>query len=129
MFLFLHQIADNEDRAVAFCTENISTAPGAKLLPSGFIQSANWKINTDRNWVQVTGRIDRTKYGLDKNDGGGQYDMRAPVGATCAGYSAFVQITEPDENIYCIRCCKNKGDCPVNKSTDGCIDVLGGDYS
>ena len=73
--------------------------------------------------------MDRSKYGLSANDGGGQYDMRAPVGATCAGYASFVQLTEPDAQIYCIRCCKNKSDCPVNRSTYGCREVLGGDYS
>ncbi|KAF9096094.1 hypothetical protein BGX29_008742 [Mortierella sp. GBA35] len=80
-------------------------------------------------WVQITGRIDRSKYGLSPKDGGGQYDMRAPVGASFTGYNAFVQLTEPDSEIYCIRACMTKADCPVNKSTHGCVKVLGGDYS
>ncbi|KAG0247546.1 hypothetical protein BGZ95_008612, partial [Linnemannia exigua] len=80
-------------------------------------------------WVQITGRIDRSKYGLSPKDGGGQYDMRAPVGATYSGFNAFVQLTEPDSGIYCIRACMTKADCPVNKSTHGCVRVLGGDYS
>ncbi|KAI8595381.1 hypothetical protein EDD21DRAFT_286527, partial [Dissophora ornata] len=123
-------IAANEDRAVAFCTvPNIPGAINAKVLPSGFIKSAHFVSNTAKGYVQVTGRMDRSKYGLSANDGGGQYDMRAPVGATCSGYNAFVQLTEPDAQIYCIRCCMNKADCPVNRSTYGCVSVLGGDYS
>ncbi|KAI1321150.1 hypothetical protein EDD11_007716 [Mortierella claussenii] len=123
-------IAANEDRAVAFCTKpNMPGAPNAQVLPAGFIKSAHFVSNTQKNYVQITGRIDRSKYGLSANDGGGQYDMRAPVGAICTGYNAFVQLTEPDAGIYCIRCCKNKSDCPVNRSTYGCVSVLGGDYS
>ncbi|KAF9943119.1 hypothetical protein BGZ67_006487 [Mortierella alpina] len=122
-------IAENEDRAVAFCTK--PNLPGAKaqVLPTGFIQSAHFVSNPSKGYVQVTGRIDRTKYSLKENDGGGQYDIKAPVGAKCAGYNYFVQLTEPDANIYCIRCCKTRSDCPVNKSTYGCKSVLGGDYS
>ncbi|KAG0063944.1 hypothetical protein BGZ89_009494 [Linnemannia elongata] len=85
--------------------------------------------NTSKGYVQITGRIDRSKYGLSKDDGGGQYDLRAPVGSKMTGYNAFVQLTEPDAEIFCIRACKNKSDCPVNKSTYGCEKVLGGDYS
>ncbi|KAF9902107.1 hypothetical protein EC991_005276 [Linnemannia zychae] len=123
-------IAANEDRAIAFCTKaNMPNAPGAKVLPKGFIKSAHFTRNTAAGWVQITGRINRSKYGLSPKDGGGQYDMRAPVGATFSGYNAFVQLTEPDSEIYCIRACMTKADCPVNKSTHGCVRVLGGDYS
>ncbi|KAF9351054.1 hypothetical protein BGX26_010844 [Mortierella sp. AD094] len=123
-------IAANEDRAVAFCTKpNLPGATNAQVLPAGFIKTAHFVTNTQKGYVQITGRIDRSKYGLSANDGGGQYDMRAPVGALCNGYKSFVQLTEPDAQIYCIRCCQNKADCPVNKSTYGCEKVLGGDYS
>ncbi|KAF9370910.1 hypothetical protein CPB97_002378 [Podila verticillata] len=122
-------IAANEDRAVAFCTKpNMPGAANAGVLPAGFIESAHFVSNTQKGYVQVTGRLNRAKYGLSAKDGGGQYDMRAPVGAICNGYKAFVQLTEPDAQIYCIRCCMNKADCPVNKSTHGCEKVLGGVY-
>ncbi|KAG0276168.1 hypothetical protein BGZ95_007874 [Linnemannia exigua] len=123
-------IAENEDRAVAFCTKpNLPGAPNARVLPAGFIASSHYIVNSSKGYVQITGRIDRSKYGLSKNDGGGQYDLRAPVGSKMTGYNAFVQLTEPDVEIFCIRACKNKSDCPVNKSTYGCEKVLGGDYS
>ncbi|KAG0343978.1 hypothetical protein BG004_004847 [Podila humilis] len=121
-------IAENEDKAVAFCTKPLKDAPKAAILPKNFIKSAHFTRNTQRGWVQVTGRMDRTKYGLDPNDGGGQYDIKAPVGSFCAGYKHYVELIEPDINIYCIRCCKEKIDCPVNKSTHGCRKVLGGNY-
>ncbi|KAF9438221.1 hypothetical protein BGZ76_009148 [Entomortierella beljakovae] len=121
-------IAANEDHAVAFCTKpKMTSAPNAQVLPAGFIKTAHFVSNTTGNWVQVTGRLDRSKYGLSPKDGGGQYDLRVPVGAFCSGYKSFVQLTEPDAQIYCIRC-QNKLDCPVNKSTYGCRMVLGGNY-
>ncbi|GJJ72685.1 hypothetical protein EMPS_05043 [Entomortierella parvispora] len=122
-------IAENEDRAVAFCTKPIASAPNAGVMPAGLIKSANFVRNTQSNWVQVTGRMDGSKWKMDKKDGGGQYDIKAPVGAKCAGYNYFVELVEPDQNIYCIRCCKTKTDCPVNKSTYGCKKVLGGNYA
>ncbi|KAF9111522.1 hypothetical protein BGX27_004814 [Mortierella sp. AM989] len=122
-------IAENEDSAVAFCTKPIASAPKAGLLPPGFIKSAHLVRNTQKGWVQITGRMDGKKYGLSKKDGGGQYDIKAPRGTRCAGYPHFVELVEPDSDIYCIRCCKTKTDCPVNKSTYGCKKVLGGNYA
>ncbi|KAF9978957.1 hypothetical protein BGZ73_007844 [Actinomortierella ambigua] len=122
-------IADNEHRAVAFCTKDMAQAPSANIFPTGFIKTANLFRNNARQWIQMTGRIDRNKYGLSKDDEGGQNDPKAPDGSKCAGYPYFVGLVEPNENIYCIRCCKNKSDCPTNRSEDGCRDVLPGDYS
>ncbi|KAF8945624.1 hypothetical protein BGZ47_002279 [Haplosporangium gracile] len=122
-------IADSEDDALAFCNKPIPTAPQAKTLPAGFIKSLHFVRNTQKGYVQITGRIDRRKYGLSKRDEGGQYDTRAPPGASYAGYKYFVQLVEPDENIYCLRVCKSKADCPVNRSEAGCKKVIGGDYS
>ncbi|KAF8932257.1 hypothetical protein EDD21DRAFT_343878 [Dissophora ornata] len=128
--MFGGDIAANEDRAVAFCTKaNMTGAPKAGVLPTGFIKSAHLTRNSQRNWVQITGRMDGKKYGLKKSDGGGQYDIKAPVGSKCAGYNHYVELVEPDIDIYCIRCCKEKVDCPVNKSTYGCKKVLGGNYA
>ncbi|KAK3837171.1 MAG: hypothetical protein JOS17DRAFT_733342 [Linnemannia elongata] len=123
-------IADSEDVALAFCNKDIHAATNSKRLPAGFIKSVHLVRNTQKGWVQITGRIDRTKYGLSKNDGGGQYDIKAPPGSSYVDYKYYVQLIEPDSNIYCLRVCKNKIDCPTNKSTKGCTGVLGpGDYS
>ncbi|KAG0362705.1 hypothetical protein BC939DRAFT_441472 [Gamsiella multidivaricata] len=123
-------ISENEDRAVAFCTKpNMTGAPNAGVLPAGFIKTAHFVRNTAADWVQVTGRMNGKTYGLSKKDGGGQYDIKAPVGSKCSGYKYFVELVEPDQDIYCIRCCKTKSDCPVNKSTYGCKKVLGGNYA
>ncbi|KAG0051533.1 hypothetical protein BGZ83_003574 [Gryganskiella cystojenkinii] len=121
-------ISDNEDRAISFCTSS-SLVTGTKQMYSGFIQSAHFVSNSAKGYVQVTGRIKSSAAGLSSNDGGGQNDLRAPSGSMCAGYASYVQLLEPDAQIYCIRCCKNKADCPVNRSTYGCKSVLGGDYS
>ncbi|KAK3815463.1 MAG: hypothetical protein J3Q66DRAFT_389290 [Benniella sp.] len=59
-------IAANEDRAVAFCTAPLADAPGAQIFPQDFIQTANFKANKTRQWVQVTGRISNSAYGLSR---------------------------------------------------------------
>ncbi|KAG0322769.1 hypothetical protein BGZ99_003157 [Dissophora globulifera] len=120
-------ISQNEDRAVAFCTTPLAKAPGARIFPSGFIQSAHFA--TGNGYVQVTGRIQGSAYGLSASDGGGQYDRRAPVGASCAGYNYFVNLIEPNNNIYCMRCCNEKKDCNTGKSEYGCEAVISGNYS
>ncbi|KAF9378158.1 hypothetical protein CPB97_009738 [Podila verticillata] len=120
-------IAQNEDRAVAFCTQGSPLAPKARLFPDGFIRAAHFAQGD--GYVQVTGKIDHTKYGLSDNDQGGQYDLKAPVGSACAGYSSYVNLIEPHADIFCIRCCKNKKDCNTGKSTYGCKVVVPGDYS
>lgn len=56
---------------------------------------------------------------------GGQYDIRAPVGASCAGYSHFVNVIEPTDGLYAMRCCQNSGDCVVSKSTYGVRVIFG----
>ncbi|KAG0340714.1 hypothetical protein BG000_011271 [Podila horticola] len=121
-------ISDNENTAIAFCTKPLDNAPGAQIFPEGFIESVHFKRNTDRNWVQVTGKIVPQVYELDENDSGGQYDIVAPVGAMCAGFKYFVNMVEPDSSIYCMRCCAVKDDCPVGRSTFGCTDVIDGIY-
>jgi hypothetical protein len=65
-------IADSEKTAVVFC-DSSSDAPGAKQFPSGFIQTANYKSGTGSGaYVQYTGLIDPSKYGLSSSDEGGK---------------------------------------------------------
>lgn len=120
-------ISDSEGSAIAFCTEDSTNAPGAITFPTGFIKSAHFS-KTD-TYVQITGTMDGSKYHLDPSDGGGQYDTNAPAGAICTGYKNFVNLVEPDNGLYCIRCCQNTGECDVGKSTIGCATIVPGDYS
>ncbi|KAH8553370.1 hypothetical protein BGW37DRAFT_399343, partial [Umbelopsis sp. PMI_123] len=120
-------IADSEKTAVAFCRSS-SDAPGAKAFPSGFIQTAHYKSGTGSGaWVQYTGLIDPSKYGLSSSDEGGQYDNHgsgSPPGSACAGYKYYVNLVEPAERDYCIRCCQNSADCPTGRSTAGCQSII-----
>ncbi|KAG0268716.1 hypothetical protein DFQ27_005956 [Actinomortierella ambigua] len=116
-------IAANEDRAIAFCNAPNAKAPGAKIFPEGFVTSVHFA--TGPEWIQVSGQIDPTKYQLNPCDAGGQYDIKAPVGATCAGYAFFVNVIEPMDGIYGMRCCKNKPDCDVTHSTYGARRIFG----
>ncbi|KAF9571102.1 hypothetical protein EC968_001021 [Mortierella alpina] len=119
-------IAKNERNAIAFCSKPHNKAtPGARAFPKGLIKSSHLLHNRGaHDYVQVTGRIDRTKYKLRKHDQGGQYDIKATKGSSCAGYNHFVQLIEPNENRYCLRCCMQKSDCPTNKSERGCDEII-----
>ncbi|KAG0309838.1 hypothetical protein BGZ98_005378 [Dissophora globulifera] len=119
-------IAANEDAAIAFCNQANPKAPGAKIFPAGFVTSVHWA--TGDGWVQITGQIEPSKYNLNPCDEGGQYDIRAPVGATCAGYSHFVNVIEPNVGVYGMRCCQNSADCVVSQSTFG-VQVIFGSQS
>ncbi|KAF9171165.1 hypothetical protein BGX20_008029, partial [Mortierella sp. AD010] len=55
-------IADNEDKAVAFCNVPIESAPNARIIPQGLIRSVHFVKNTERGWVQITGRLDPSAY-------------------------------------------------------------------
>ncbi|KAF9958923.1 hypothetical protein BGZ72_010604, partial [Mortierella alpina] len=121
------KVSDAKDRGIAFCTKAKIPGASAQVLPRGFIKSAHFITNKAKGYVQVTGRMDSRKYNFRKHDDSGQYDLK--TGGMCAGYNSFVQLLEPQDNIYCIRCCKNKADSPTGKSEDGCRRILGGDFS
>ncbi|KAI8580845.1 hypothetical protein K450DRAFT_234853 [Umbelopsis ramanniana AG] len=125
-------IADSEKTAVAFC-ESASDAPGAKAFPSGFITSSHYKAATGTAaYVQYTGTINPSTYGLKSTDEGGQYDNHgsgSPPGSVCAGYPYYVNLVEPAEKDYCIRCCQNSADCPTGRSSAGCQSIVPGTYS
>ncbi|KAG0220608.1 hypothetical protein BGX31_010812 [Mortierella sp. GBA43] len=122
-------IAENEDRAISWCTAAVSTVPNGKILPDGFIVSQHFYTSSDGQYTQVTGTFDRSKMGYSKSDGGGQNDPQAPSGSSCVGYRYYVQLVEPDDQKYCLRCCNRRSDCPTGKSTAGCEAVIPGDYS
>ncbi|KAI8355115.1 hypothetical protein EDC96DRAFT_516379 [Choanephora cucurbitarum] len=115
-------VGATEDNGIPFCT---SPGLGGQIFPTGFIKSAHFAKTA--NYVQVTGKIDRTKYSLKATDGGGQYDTK-DVSATCNNYKYFVNLIEPDINTYCIRCCKTKADCNMGLSTYGCKRIVPGNY-
>ncbi|KAI9265200.1 hypothetical protein BDA99DRAFT_44893 [Phascolomyces articulosus] len=98
-----HNIGESEKSARAFCTSE-GLAPGAKMMPEGFIQSADFKSTS--SYVQVTGTIDNAAYQLSDQDGGGQYDDHgsgSPPGSHCKNYAHYVSLIEPNQNRFCIR--------------------------
>lgn len=96
-------ISDTEWNAQAFCIGDAPLATNAGKLNSGFIQSAHY-LATDK-YVQVTGKINPLKERLNATDEGGQYDIKAPKGSSCAGWKFYVNLVEPAGNTYCMRCC------------------------
>lgn len=70
-------ISDSEKSARVFCTSKSSqhAVPGGKPMPKGFIKSAKFASDKSRQFVQVTGSIDRDAYALSPKDGGGQVQI------------------------------------------------------
>lgn len=120
-------IADTEWNAQAFCIGKAPLATNAGKLNSGFIQSAHY-LATDK-YVQVTGKIDPSKARLNVTDEGGQYDIKAPKGSSCAGWKFYVNLVEPAGNTYCMRCCNDDRSCNRGISEKGCAHIIPGDYS
>ncbi|KAI8331935.1 hypothetical protein BC941DRAFT_517315 [Chlamydoabsidia padenii] len=120
-------IADTEWNAQAFCMGTTPQATKANKMPDGFIQSAHF-VATDK-YVQVTGQIDPIKAKLNATDDGGQMDIAAPKGSTCAGWKFYVNMIEPTGKTYCMRCCNDKVTCNRGISEKGCAHVIPGDYS
>ncbi|CAO3693933.1 unnamed protein product [Rhizopus stolonifer] len=120
-------ISDSETEANAFCIGSTPLALGAEKLSPGFILSAHY-VKTD-NYVQITGLMNPALENLIGTDEGGQYDIKAPNGASCAGWDYFVNLVEPAGNDYCIRCCNNNSDCNRGISEQGCERIVPGDYS
>ncbi|KAH8554180.1 hypothetical protein BGW37DRAFT_483729 [Umbelopsis sp. PMI_123] len=120
-------IADTETYATVRCMGSTPQAIGAGTLPSGFILSAHY-VETSA-YVQITGQIDPAKAGLNVSDDGGQYDVKAPDGSSCAGWQYYVNLIEPSGNDYCIRCCNDTVNCNRGISQAGCARIVPGDYS
>ncbi|KAI8140169.1 hypothetical protein BJV82DRAFT_624128 [Fennellomyces sp. T-0311] len=123
------EVAPTEDWGVPYCTSK-SVVKGNKLFPDGFITKAHYYKNS--RYTQVTGYMDPEKFGLIPTDEGGQYDNHhkgKPIGAQCKGYKYFVNLLEPADYRFCIRCCDYKEDCNTGISQYGCIRVIDGDYS
>ncbi|KAG2228565.1 hypothetical protein INT48_008734 [Thamnidium elegans] len=120
-------ISDSEWNANAFCMGTTPLAKNSGTLPSGFIKSAHY-VKTDA-YVQVTGQMDYTKANLVGSDGGGQMDIKASVGSSCAGWSYYVNLIEPESNTYCMRCCNDTTSCNRGISEKGCAHIIPGDYS
>ncbi|GAA5796679.1 hypothetical protein EDC94DRAFT_566230 [Helicostylum pulchrum] len=120
-------ISDTEWNAQAFCIGDAPLATNAGKLNSGFIQSAHY-LATDK-YVQVTGKLNPLKERLNATDEGGQYDIKAPKGSSCAGWKFYVNLVEPAGDTYCMRCCNDDRSCNRGISEKGCAHIIPGDYS
>ncbi|KAK7684250.1 hypothetical protein QCA50_012633 [Cerrena zonata] len=59
---------------------------------------------------------------------GGAGGRGNPEGSVCLGYNHYVELVEPAANRACIKCCDDFNDCPVNKDTQGCPNVIQVNY-
>ncbi|KDQ21527.1 hypothetical protein BOTBODRAFT_50152 [Botryobasidium botryosum FD-172 SS1] len=109
------------------------------LLADNFWSNVSYATPTGVNGgkiVQLTGCINAgTLDRLVTTDGGGQYDSSGgddgtgnPVGSQCTGYDHYVEILEPVSNRACLRCCIDPADCPTTMDTNGCPNLIPGNY-
>ncbi|KAI9311319.1 hypothetical protein BX666DRAFT_1997168 [Dichotomocladium elegans] len=122
-------VATNEDFGIPFCSRK-GMAGDNQEFPEDFVTKKH--VESNSAYIQVTGYIDPTKYGLLPTDQGGQYDNHGngkPIGAQCQGWKYFVNLLEPANSRFCIRCCKSKADCNTGRSEYGCPRVVPGDYT
>ncbi|KAI8084513.1 uncharacterized protein BX664DRAFT_337164 [Halteromyces radiatus] len=115
-------VGATEDQGIPFCSNTTTNA-----FPQGLIVSSHFE--SQDAYVQVTGRLNPDAYQLSHTDGGGQYDNKDISDVTCNGYDYFVNMLEPDNGQYCIRCCESQSDCNLGESTKGCEAIVPGDYS
>ncbi|EDR12977.1 uncharacterized protein LACBIDRAFT_312067 [Laccaria bicolor S238N-H82] len=108
-------------------------------LSANFWSNIEFKTGTSSRgarFAQLTGCIrPETLDRLNSNDGGGQYDSSGgagglgnPQGSVCLGYNHYVELVEPGDRRACIKCCDNYDDCPLDKDTQGCPNVIQGNY-
>ncbi|EIN14370.1 hypothetical protein PUNSTDRAFT_56512 [Punctularia strigosozonata HHB-11173 SS5] len=120
-----------------FCSDAARTSDKQGRLPDNFWRSVEHKTaHGAGKYTQLTGciRVESTPQ-LNADDYGGQYDSSGgpkgqgnPVGSVCSGYNHYVELVEPAANRACIRCCKEADDCPTHMDTDGCTNVIPGNY-
>jgi len=122
------KIVDSLKKSVSYCTSLVSEVRYAKELPSGFVERAYYKEAKDLSYSQVTGTFDPDTFSLSSRDNGGMASPRRPDGAQCLGFKYFIQFVEPRKGFFCIRCCHNKRDCPIDKAYKGCRAVIPGKY-
>ncbi|KAF8071583.1 hypothetical protein FPV67DRAFT_1481886 [Lyophyllum atratum] len=122
-----------------YCSPAGRYSPQQGQLSAQFWRNVALKTGKGRNgkrYTQLTGCIrpelvDR----LNPRDVGGQYDSSGgvggrgnPEGSKCLGYNHYVELVEPAGPRACIRCCDDPADCPVNRDTQGCPNVIPGNY-
>jgi hypothetical protein len=121
-------IADSLEESVSYCSSPTAQVRHAKELPSGFIKTAQYLQTTDLRFSEVRGTFDPAAFSLSTSDQGGMASYKLSNGARCLGYRYFIQFVEPNEGVFCIRCCHNKDECPTDKADKGCKDVIPGAY-
>ncbi|KAJ7064646.1 hypothetical protein C8F01DRAFT_1218923 [Mycena amicta] len=124
-----------------FCSRDAHYSASQGTFPDNFWKSMEYKSEAGKNgkaYAQLTGCINPNAAGfnqLNAADDGGQYDSSGgadkhgnPVGSICLGYNHYVELVEPAGSRVCIRCCNDPADCPTHKDTQGCPNVIPGNY-
>ncbi|KAB5592793.1 putative effector protein [Ceratobasidium theobromae] len=131
--------SESDGQMQAFCSALAQSNLSQGVFPDSFWHSVTFASGTGQSgqpYVQLTGCINPGFSQLNDGDGGGQYDSSGgdggqgnPQGSACEGYNHYVELVEPDVGRACIRCCNDYNDCPLDRDTAGCPNVIQGNYS
>ncbi|KAF9514057.1 hypothetical protein BS47DRAFT_1343543 [Hydnum rufescens UP504] len=127
-----------------YCTDTARYDPANQgRLPTNFFTDAKyaqWGTPGVNEVRQITGCINPSSLSrLNPSDQGGQFDSSGqgndgvPSQSFCIlpgnnvrGF--YVQLVEPAENRFCIRCCTKNADCDHTHDTAGCEVAVPGYY-
>ncbi|KAF9469587.1 hypothetical protein BDZ94DRAFT_1151585 [Collybia nuda] len=123
----------------AYCTKSARTSDSQGEISPNFWRDVEYKTGKGAQggrFAQLTGCINPKQLDrLNPSDSGGQYDSSGgsggrgnPQGSVCTGFRHYVELIEPRGPRACLKCCDDAVDCPVNKDTQGCPNVIPGNY-
>jgi len=132
-----HDDIGNSERpggTTSYCAGSEVTSQD-RMMPADFWSNVAL-VSVPGRYTQLTGCIrPGTLDRLNANDAGGQYDSSGgsggrgnPQDSVCKNFNHYVELIEPAGNRACIRCCMDADDCPTNKDTSGCPNVIPGNY-
>ncbi|KAJ7136767.1 hypothetical protein C8R44DRAFT_608577 [Mycena epipterygia] len=132
-------VSEQPGGMATYCSSEGRYSSQQGRLPDNFWSEVAFTKGTGKNggkFAQLTGCIRPAESSqLNPDDDGGQYDSSGgagghgnPEGSVCLGYNHYVEIVEPSGLRACIRCCNDPADCPTNRDTQGCPNVIPGKY-
>ncbi|KAF9575261.1 hypothetical protein EC968_003902 [Mortierella alpina] len=107
------------NRPKVFCTKK-ELFEGAESFPTGFILAS--EIHKYKDYIEVTGVMNRTVLGWDATDNGVKFHDGFPRGLKCQVQSnpewntkkaKSFGFIEPNNNHFCFRCCSTSKNCAI----------------
>ncbi|KAJ7923368.1 hypothetical protein B0H13DRAFT_2316561 [Mycena leptocephala] len=121
----------------SYCSSATHSSKQKGTVPDNLWRNVEFKTGSGKNGEKyaqapVTGCIRVAQISqLDADGYGGQYDSNGsgnPEGSKCKGYKHYIELIEPSDERGCVRCCNDPVDCPTTEDTQGCPNMIPGNY-